>query len=566
MLMRRLPVLLVVAAACSSGPRPARGPAPDAGRARPGAARTAPDITAADLTARLEAFAHDSMLGREAGTAGNVKATDFLAAELARNGVEPAGENGTYFQTVPLGVRSVDTTASVKVGSRALALGDDYLPIPSFGDAAPFGMSGSIDGVTTILGGRLGDSVPALPRQQWAGRLVLLLPPTGPGNPEAAIGRAATAYQGAAGVAFAVLDFIPKDNRGFLTEPREGLGLELPEGPLGALVTLEAAAALLGAAPDTVSLGHTGPPIAGTFGFITQPLAHPARNVIAIVRGSDPGLRGQYVALGAHNDHVGIAPPVDHDSVRAFNRVVRPAGAESPPRPPTPEESARIQALLDSLRAQRPPRPDSVFNGADDDGSGSVTLLEVAEALARAAVKPRRSVLFVWHTAEESGLYGAAHFTDHPTVPRDSIVAQINMDMVGRGTIHDLTDGGSGYLQVIGSRRLSTELGDLVESVNTRGRYGWRFDYTFDAAGHPDNYYCRSDHYMYARYGIPIVFFSTGSHPDYHQITDEPQYIAYDKLARFGRYVLDLTRALADLDHRPVVDQPKPNPKGQCRQ
>jgi Zn-dependent M28 family amino/carboxypeptidase len=175
-------------------------------------------------------------------------------------------------------------------------------------------------------------------------------------------------------------------------------------------------------------------------------------------------------------------------------------------------------------------------------------------------------VLLVWHTAEEKGLYGARHFTEHPTVPRDSIVAQINIDMVGRGAARDLPEGGPGYLQIIGSRRLSTELGDLVEAVNIRGGHGFAFDYQYDADGHPQNFYCRSDHYEYARWGIPIVFFSTGSHQDYHQLTDEPQFIDYDKLARFGRFALDLVRTVATQDHRLVVDKPKPDPQGVCRQ
>ena len=100
----------------------------------------------------------------------------------------------------------------------------------------------------------------------------------------------------------------------------------------------------------------------------------------------------------------------------------------------------------------------------------------------------------MWHTGEESGLQGSRWFTDHPTVPRDSIVGQINIDMIGRGGVSDVSEGGPGYLQVIGSRRLSTELGDLVEQVNTEGKYGFEFDYTYDADGHPDKFYCRSDH------------------------------------------------------------------------
>ena len=121
-------------------------------------------------------------------------------------------------------------------------------------------------------------------------------------------------------------------------------------------------------------------------------------------------------------------------------------------------------------------------------------------------------------------------------------------------------------MQLIGSRRLSTELGDLVETVNKTQPQPFTIDYQYDANGHPENYYCRSDHYEYARYGIPIVFFSTGGHQDYHQITDEPQYIDYDHMARMGRWVSDVAVAVGNLDHRVVVDKPKPDPNAPCRQ
>jgi Zn-dependent M28 family amino/carboxypeptidase len=181
-------------------------------------------------------------------------------------------------------------------------------------------------------------------------------------------------------------------------------------------------------------------------------------------------------------------------------------------------------------------------------------------------VKPKRSLLFVWHSGEESGLQGSRWFTDHPTVPRDSIVAQINIDMIGRGDVSDLAGGGPAYLEVLGSRRLSSELGDLVEQVNTDGKFGFKFNYAYDANGHPDQYYCRSDHANYARYGIPIVFFSSGSHRDYHQVTDEAQYLDYGKYATVVRYVAALTNRVADLDHRLVVDKPKPDPEAPCKQ
>jgi Zn-dependent M28 family amino/carboxypeptidase len=230
---------------------------------------------------------------------------------------------------------------------------------------------------------------------------------------------------------------------------------------------------------------------------------------------------------------------------------------------------------LDSLRRLHPARMDSIYNGADDDGSGSVGLLEIAERFATAPVKPKRSIIFAWHVGEEEGMLGSGFFTDHPTVKRDSIVAELNIDMIGRGKATDATGedkggkllhGGPGYLQLIGSRRLSTELGNMVESVNKRDKLGLKFDYALDANGHPQNIYCRSDHYMYARYGIPIIFFTTGGHADYHQVTDEPQYIDYKRMEQVGKLVYGIAERVANLDHRVVVDKPKPNPRGACQQ
>jgi hypothetical protein len=140
------------------------------------------------------------------------------------------------------------------------------------------------------------------------------------------------------------------------------------------------------------------------------------------------------------------------------------------------------------------------------------------------------------------------------------------MDMVGRGGPKDIQGGGPGYLQLVGSRRLSSELGDLVEAVNSARRDPFTLDYTFDAHGHRENIYCRSDHYMYARYGIPIVFFTTGLHQDYHQVTDEPQYIDYAHMARVAQLVHDVALRVANLDHRVVVNGPKPDPNAACRQ
>jgi hypothetical protein len=321
---------------------------------------------------------------------------------------------------------------------------------------------------------------------------------------------------------------------------------------------------LFGKPLDQLKPGDTGPAIQGDVTFQGSDLG--ASNVVAVLDGSDPALRGQYVALGAHNDAIGVVPAVDHDSLRAYNTVMRPRGANDPPGEPNPEQAARIKTMVDSMRKLRPARLDSIVNGADDDGSGSMALLEIAEAVVRSGARPKRSLLFVWHTGEESGLQGSRWFTDNPTVPRDSIVAQINSDMIGRGGPDNEARRDPSYLQVIGSRRLSTELGDLAEAVNRGGGFNLAFDYSYDADGHPDNFYCRSDHYMYARYGIPIAFFSTGGHRDYHQVTDESEYLDFDKYSRVTRFVQAVVDRVANLDHRVVVDKPKPDPDAPCHQ
>jgi hypothetical protein len=131
--------------------------------------------------------------------------------------------------------------------------------------------------------------------------------------------------------------------------------------------------------------------------------------VIAILPGTDPVLSHEYVAIGAHNDHIGVADTVvDHDSLKVYNELAQPQGADGEPKDLTPDEWRRVNAMKDSLhRLHGGPRPDSIYNGADDDGSGTVSVLEIAEAFAKGPVKPKRSMLFIWHAGEEKGLWGS---------------------------------------------------------------------------------------------------------------------------------------------------------------
>jgi hypothetical protein len=526
-------------------------------------------ITAADLMTRLYLYADDSMAGREAGTAGNVKATDYIAAEARRMGLQPAGEGGTYFQTIPLKSRSFDTTSSFTVAGAPLAPFVDYLSLTR----QPVAKAS----VQAVFGGMVGDTLHQLTEAQAAGKLVVLN--SGGLNSLRAL-RRTPAVPGAWGTALVGLDSLPPQFLAAMRRPQSFMGeneAALPAQPPLFLISSAAAAKLFSAPLESLALGVAGAVAALDVKWQVTAAQFPSRNVVAVVPGSDALLKHQYVALGAHNDHIGGQRAVDHDSLRIWNHVVRPEGADDMGKQATPAQQARVDSLLAAWRAAHPGsmRADSISNGADDDGSGTVAVLEIAERIAGLPQKPKRSILFVWHTGEEKGLLGSRYFADYPTVPRDSIVAQLNIDMVGRGGADDEVGrnkdlapihGSPTYLQLVGSRRLSTELGDLVEQVNTQGRHNLTLDYSIDADGHPSNIYCRSDHYSYARYGIPIVFFTTGLHSDYHQVTDEPRYIDYDHLMRVASLIGDIAVRVADLDHRPVVDRPIPDPTAPCRQ
>ena len=518
-----------------------------------------------DLMTRLYIFADDSMMGREAGTLGSVKATDYLAAEAKRIGLVPAGENGTYFQTLPLKQRRVDPMSTFIAGTAPLTFGTEW--------AISGNTTINKPELETVYGGVLGDSAAQISPEQAAGKLVLMRMPAS----QEAIGAVLSNATLGPSTAAAVGIILPPQVQGLLGYVlRPGVTVDDGMAPARVYVGASAVSKLFTKGIDSLTIGDAGAKVALNAIVDMKDSPFAARNVIGILPGSDNTLKSQYVAIGAHSDHVGVSPrAVDHDSVLVFNRIVRPGGAEDSQKMGTAEEFAVVNAELAKLRETSAPRRDSIFNGADDDGSGSMAVLVIAEYMASMKTKPKRSTLFIWHVGEEKGLWGSAYFTERPTVPRDSIVAQLNMDMVGRGAQTDQTGmsadgkvlrGGPDYLQLVGSRRLSTELGDIVERVNTGSKHNFTFDYAMDANGHPMNIYCRSDHYEYAKWGIPVTFFTTGGHSAYHQLTDEPQYIDYPHMLRVSKLVSDVALELGNMAKRPVVDQPKMNPRGVCKQ
>ncbi len=225
-------------------------------------------------------------------------------------------------------------------------------------------------------------------------------------------------------------------------------------------------------------------------------------NIVGVIEGNDPALKNEYVAIGAHYDHVGVING-------------------------------------------------KVYNGADDDGSGTVVIMEVAKTLAKTKAN-KRSVLIVFHTGEEKGLLGSRYLTDNLQLIKDKkIVAQINIDMVGRMA----TDS----IYSIGSDKLSSEMKKIVEDVNSKTTK-FHLDYKFDDPNDPNRFYYRSDHYNYAKHGIPIVFFFDNMRKDYHRDTDEVDKINFKKLKKMSWLVYGIVLRIANLNHRLIVD--KPIPKG----
>ncbi|MDX2263006.1 MAG: M28 family peptidase [Gemmatimonadales bacterium] len=524
---------------------------------------TAKAITAGDLQQRVEYLASDALEGRFTGSNGHRLATNYIAGELQRLGLEPAGDAGSYFQTVPGMIRIHPLNHRLSVGTTAL------VPLRDFVAVHPGGTGRHFTDAPVIFGGFLDDTTRRPTREEAAGKFVILIyrnPRNNAGNVRSAefdprlrdAAAIATVNPARAMAAWAREATRPGP------EQLGTIGSSVAAVPSVLAISAETAALLFGRPVDSlVSIGAGGQRASGAFDFRIETLE--VRNVVAILRGSDAVRAREYVALGAHSDHLPFRdPPVDHDSLRAFS-IAGETRARELGRRLTADEHFAIRVNTDSLRAIAPTRPDSIHNGADDDASGTAALLEIAEQLA-AGRRPARSVLFVWHAAEELGLLGSSHFTDHPTVERKAIVAQLNLDMIGRGGVSDIAEGGPGYLQVIGWRRLSTGLGDAIERVNRSQPTPFAFDLQFDAPGHRERLYCRSDHFAYARFGIPVAFFTTGGHRDYHQVTDEARYLDFDKMRRVTSLVHDVATELANAEAPPRVDGRVPEPGALCVQ
>ena len=504
-------------------------------------------IAAAQLRDYLTFIASDELEGRDTPSRGLDTAAKFLAMSLARWGFKPAGDNGTFFQRIDLRRDRADTgQTKVEYSGRTLTTGLDFLPA---------GGSGTVSGSLVFAGNGWfvkSKNIDAYKGIDPAGKIAVIFgtPNVRPrGISGADMGKQGedsmnpidyARQKGVVGLIY-IPDFqyLANWQRTRLRIVERGSTVVAKFQPQNApplpsiVISPEIANALFAGEPQSATgifNASYGTDVPTPFAMrdqkkITMSLASntetvPTQNVIAVWEGSDPLLKSQYVALGAHYDHVGSGCPSNGT--------------------------------------------DTICNGADDDGSGTTALLGMAEALAKAPTRPKRSILFVWHCGEEKGLWGSRYFVEYPTVPLNDIVAQINLDMIGRSKKADDTNSrndsltGPDSIYLIGSTMMSTELGELVNTVN-KSFLNLTFDTKYDDPKDPNRFFYRSDHYNYARKGIPIIFFFDGVHEDYHRAGDHADKIDYEKMEKVTRTIYMTTWEIANRAERLKVDKPLPS-------
>jgi peptidase M28-like protein len=296
------------------------------------------------------------------------------------------------------------------------------------------------------------------------------------------------------------------------------------------------------------------------------------RNVVGVIEGTDPKLKDTYVMFGAHLDHVGYSQTgtgalptatscrarteAAQAAVKAAGRVVQNPGRGRGAAPAAPAAGSNGTNTGNTVPPPFEQR-DIINNGADDDGSGSTALLAIAKAFATGP-KPKRSVVFVWHAGEEAGLQGSRFNADFPVVPLGDVQAVLNMDMVGRDDCNNVEGDYSNSVFVVGADRISTDLHNVIVQTNATLASPLTLDYELNDPLDPEGVYTRSDHFSYARKGVPISFFTTGLHPDYHKVSDSVDKIVFPKMARIAQLVYQTGFAIANSERALVRDNKGP--------
>ncbi len=490
-------------------------------------------ITAADLRRHLTILASDTMEGRETGQPGQKRAADYLRSQLEALGFPAIGPDSSYFQRIRFSRQAWDTISLRLDGTELRHLWDYYASPGQNNSRGPV----DINEITFLGYGIDAEGYSDYAGHDVAGKHILIFA----GEPRNRNGNfLLTGTKDPS-------DWSLDDGRKlelarehgvetvFIIDPAfrnnvQDVRQEVLDGRLrmveqteaerrtanSVYITPELARTLLGREYKKVvrarrrieKSGRLRPVTVATALQLTQEKRVSeliGENVLGYLEGTDSVLKNEVLVVSAHYDHLGK-------------------------------------------------RGDAVFNGADDNGSGTSTVLEIAEAFIKAkqeGLGPRRSVLFLWVSGEEKGLLGSEYYASHPVFPLEQTIADINVDMVGRVDEKHAAD--PYYIYVIGSDRLSTELHRINETVN-RDFTQLELDYTYNLESDPNRYYYRSDHYNFARNGIPSIFFFNGSHADYHRDTDTVDKINFDKMVRIGQLVFYNAWQLANQDKRIEVD------------
>jgi peptidase M28-like protein len=500
-------------------------------------------ITAAQLKEWLYVVASDDMEGRDTPSRGLDQAAKFIADHLSQWKVKPGGDDGTYLQKFALTSRRVEPELTIaSFNGQSFKLGEDFIAEPIQGQATGnlvFVGHGhvfkdkDIDAYQGIdVKGKIMLVVEKTPRgvsfQDFRGRKAGEDYDTPETYARAHGARGIIYIPSASTITFwrNRHEFSLHPSRMKMEKPRQ-IGANIPmiyasEKMVKTLLDGEKLdyetirkQADDGAPSEAFNLSANKQVSFNVNAKIDRAIT---QNVVGVIEGADPVLKKEYVAVGAHYDHVGMSKNDEGDRI---------------------------------------------FNGADDDGSGTVATMAIAEALAKSPERPKRSVIFVWHAGEEKGLWGSEFFTSNPVVPIEQIVTQLNIDMIGRSKKEgdanpankDLT--GPNGLYVIGSKMMSTDLGNLSEEVNN-SFLKLAFNYKYDDPNDGERFFYRSDHFNYAKRGVPIIFYFSGVHEDYHGLADTPDKIDYQKMEKVARTVFATMWKLANAPERPKVDKPLP--------
>lgn len=528
-----------------------------------------PQLSETDAREWLTYLSSDQLQGRQIFTEGYGMAAAYVAERLRQWGVKPLGDDGTYFQVIRQRSYRVARNSSVTIEangvSRTFRHGDHvtfaadaggkqtltfqgvqfagYAQVPGVGaprsalESAPIRGSFAVfvpgaPGAAAAGGSRANRALNA--RSTYLVETLGAAAAAGFAAAPAPSGVAATTSPSSAGGTAAESGRGPAGADRGRTPPRPDLVTSgdvtrnkppiftadeeffdfLFRGAGSSFADVRAKAAA-GEPIDTSSLAGVTVTISidNAYQVMTTQFTE---NVVGLIEGTDRNLRDTYVFFGAHLDHVGYS-----------------SGDE--PR-------GRINVPLTE---------DRIWNGADDDGSGSTAVLAIAKAFATGP-KPKRSVVVVWHAGEEEGLIGSEFMAEHPVVPLDKIQAVLNIDMIGRNRDDKASEANTVY--VIGADRISTDLHNLLVGANEDLPRPLTLDYEFNDAADPNSFYTRSDHYSYASKGIPIAFFFTGTHPDYHANTDSVDKIIFPKLVRVAQMVYESGFAVANSDRVLVRD------------